>query len=174
MTRHLPADGTDFALLECRVDHPDAVSLLRAFYREQVSRYGFAESVDLDPATYAPPHGVFVVAYDRGRPAGCGACRWHDRAAGVVEIKKTFLLPEIRGRGRGRALLDRLESVAVGWGARCVILETGVRNTAALRLFGDTGYRPMPRYVPSRNPSINRAFSKVLAPMAHDQRANVR
>lgn len=47
----------EFALLERRVDHPDAARLLRAFYDDQVDRYGFAESVALDPDEYAPPRG---------------------------------------------------------------------------------------------------------------------
>jgi hypothetical protein len=39
-------------VLERRVDHQDAARLLRAFFDEQVDRYGFAESIDLNPAGY--------------------------------------------------------------------------------------------------------------------------
>ncbi|WP_426503036.1 GNAT family N-acetyltransferase [Dactylosporangium sp. McL0621] len=145
------------------VDHRDAVRLLAAFYQEQVGRYGFAESVDLDQRDYAAPNGTFIVAYERGLPVGCGGCRWYDRTTATVEIKKTYLVPAARGRGIGRALLASLEHVAITWGAQRAILETGVRNTAALALFTGAGYEPAARYVPGRDPSINRAFQKTLA-----------
>ena len=160
--------------LERRVDHPDAVQLLRAFYDEQVGRYGFAESVDLDPLTYSPPSGIFLVAYAGTRPVGCGGCRWYDQLNRVAEIKKTYLDPSVRGHGLGRRLLDQLESAAVSWGAGQIILETGVRNDAALKLFTTSGYSPIPRYVPGRSPQINRAFAKTLQPATEAWRATGR
>lgn len=54
------------------------------------------------------------------------------------------------------------------------ILESGVRNTAALGLFTRSGYRPMPRYVAGRDPSINRAFVKTLTPAGQPERASAR
>jgi GNAT superfamily N-acetyltransferase len=149
-------------LVPRRADHPDAARLLRAFYAEQVGRYGFAESIALDPGRFAGPDGGFVVVYLDGEPAGCGCWRWHDRAAGVAEFKKTFLVPAARGIGAGRALLTRLERDAVAAGAVRGILETGVRNTAALGLFTSQGYQPIPSYVPGRPPEINRAFTRPL------------
>ncbi|MEH1013451.1 GNAT family N-acetyltransferase [Micromonospora sp. CPCC 206060] len=151
-------------LREARVDHPHASQLLRAFHNEQVDRYGFADPVDLDPDMFSPPNGTFVIAYEQENPVGCGGCHWYDRTTGTVEIKRTFLIAEARGRGFGRALLNRLESQAVGWGAQWAILETGVRNTSALVLFTASGYLPTGQYVPGRDPAINRAFIKPLAP----------
>jgi len=146
-----------------RVDHPDAASLLKAFYDEQVGRYGFAESVDLDPDMYDLPHGLFVVIYDHGRPVGCGGCRRLRTANGTMEIKKTYLVPDARGHGLGRQLLVWLEARAVVLGAQRIILETGIRNDAALALFRHSGYTPTDSYVVGRDPSINRAFVKTLA-----------
>jgi ribosomal protein S18 acetylase RimI-like enzyme len=67
-----------------------------------------------------------------------------------------------RGLGAGRALLSWLERHALAAGARRAILETGVRNTAALGLFTSAGYRPVDRYVQGRDPAINRAFARLL------------
>lgn len=145
------------------VRHPDAARLLREFYDDQVGRYGFAESVDLDPDEFVPPCGRFVVVYQVGRPVGCGGWRWHDQAR-TVEIKKTYVVPAARGMGTGRALLSWLEGDAVRAGAARAILETGVRNTAALALFASQGYRPVGRYVAGRDPEINRAFARPLIP----------
>jgi GNAT superfamily N-acetyltransferase len=144
-------------------DHRDSTALLRAFYQEQVERYDFAEPIELACAEYAPPNGIFVVLYDGEQPVGCGGCRWHDHRTATAEIKKTYLLPQMRGRGAGRLLLRWLEDQAISWGAEQIILETGVRNTAALALFDRCGYRPTSRYVPGRDPAINRAFVKTLA-----------
>jgi len=179
VTSDLTVRPDEPTLLERRVDHPDAVGLLRAFYEEQVGRYGFAESIDLDPQVYLRPHGIFVVAYEGGRPVGCGGCRWYDRSDGVVEIKKTYLVPDARGHGLGRTLLTWLEARALGWGAERAILETGVRNSAALALFTSSGYRPTRRYVADRDPAINRAFTKPLSmtsqlPGLTAERANAR
>ena len=144
------------------VDHRDSAELLAAFYREQIERYGFAESVDLAVTEYAPPQGIFVVLYAGNRPVGCGGCRWYDRRTATAEIKKTYLLPTMRGRGAGTLLLLWLEKQAIDWGAEQVILETGVRNTAALNLFRRSGYQPIASYAPGRAPTINRAFVKAL------------
>lgn len=168
---HQP-DDTEF--VPRRVDHPDAAALLRAFYDEQVDRYGFAESVDLDADAYDAPNGIFVVIYQHGEPVGCGACRWFDHADGTVEIKKIYLASKARGYGVGRTLLSWLEDQALAWGARYAILETGVRNTAALGLFTSNGYEPMTRYVPGRDPSINRAFAKALTSTARPSTEDVR
>jgi GNAT superfamily N-acetyltransferase len=161
----------DVVISERGVDHPDAVRLLRAFYAEQVERYGFADPIDLDPAEYVHPNGVFAVAYHDGGAVGCGGYHWFDRAAGTIEIKKTYLVPERRGRGTGRAMLVWLEEHATAAGARRAILETGVRNAAALHLFERAGYGSTPRYVAGRDPNVNRAFEKLLA-TSHSSRVH--
>ena len=140
----------------------EAACLLRAFYEEQVSRYGFADPFVLSAGEYTAPHGVFAVACCGGRPVGCGAYRWFDRAAGTVELKKLYLIPEARGRGAGRELLCWLERHAIAAGATRAILETGVRSSAALRLITEAGYQPADRYVEGRDPAINLAFARPL------------
>lgn len=142
--------------------HPDASRLLRAFRAEQVDRYGFADPVDLSPADYMPPRGVFALVYRDGQPVGCGGYRWYDRSSWTVEMKKVYVVPAVRGLGAGRALLTWLERHAATAGASRAILETGVRNTAALRLFTAAGYAPVDRYVAGRDPEINRAFARSL------------
>jgi GNAT superfamily N-acetyltransferase len=155
-----PSD--EIRLVARQADHRDSVALLQAFHQEQIERYDFAESIDLVSTEYAPPHGIFVVVYNGEQPVGCGGCRWYDRRTATAEIKKTYLLPTMRGRGAGSLLLQWLEDQAIGWGAERIVLETGVRNTAALSLFVRSGYRATSRYVPGRDPAINRAFVKTL------------
>ena len=162
MTRGRAEAGT-FTLLERRVDHPDSVRLLREFYEEQVRRYGTADPIDLDPQEYAPPNGIFFVGYAEHQTVGCAGARWSDRHRKVVEIKKIFLRPAVRGRGFGGLLLSGVESWAIEQGSSETILETGVRNAAAISLFESHGFQPMASYVAGRDPTVNRAFTKRLA-----------
>jgi GNAT superfamily N-acetyltransferase len=141
---------------------PDALQLLQAFHAEQMDRYGFADPIDTDSYEYAPPNGVFIVAYQDAVPVGCGGYRWFDQKAHTVEIKRGYVVPASRGHGTGHALLSWLEQHAAAAGARRAILETGVRNTAALSLFASAGYQPVDRYVEGRDPEINRAFARAL------------
>jgi GNAT superfamily N-acetyltransferase len=153
---------SDVVFVARRADHPDAAAMLGQFYREQIERYGFAESVDLDPDVYDDPSGTFVVIYRDAVPVGCGGCRRFEPDGDIFEIKKTYLVPEARGCGIGHRLLEELERIATARGAGRIILETGIRNNAALRLFTGNGYRPRARYVTGRDPAINRAFEKLL------------
>lgn len=135
--------------------------LLAAFYQEQVGRYGFADPVELDsgPGERA---GVFAVVYHNGLPVGCGGYRAFGQDGQTVEIRKVYVMPSTRGRGIGRALLRWLEGQAKTAGANQVVLETGVRNTAAMGMFASLGYYPVSGYVPGRDPAINRAFARSL------------
>jgi len=156
-------DGaSQIEIIERSPADPDASGLLRAFYSEQVGRYGFADPAELSVGEFVAPHGVFAVVYYDGTPAGCGGYRWFDRETRTVEIKKTYIVPASRGFGAGRALLAWLERHAIAAGARQAILETGVHNTAAIGLFTSAGYRPAEPYVQGRDPEINRAFARPL------------
>jgi GNAT superfamily N-acetyltransferase len=164
-----PSDPVVFAsvpdgigIAERSPGHPDACQLLRAFHAEQVGRYGFADPIELDARDYQSPRGAFAVVYSRGDPVGCGGYRWFDRVVGTIEVKKIYVVPGARSHGAGRALLSWLERHALAAGARRAILETGVRNTAALRLFTVAGYAPVDSYVPGRDHEINRAFARSL------------
>lgn len=98
----------------------------------------------LDAAEVAPGRGAFLVAYRGGAPAGCGAVRLLDNA--TAELKRMYVAPQLRGEGIGRRLLEALEAEARRLGAQRVVLETGVRQAAALALYGRCGYEPIPLY----------------------------
>jgi GNAT superfamily N-acetyltransferase len=169
----MTAGSSESALPVCKVDsveirqrtydHPDAVRLVRALYDEQVARYGFADPVDANPAEYAPPHGLFLVAYSTGVPSACGGYRPYDPGTGTVEVKKMYTIPDLRRRGLGRLVLSHLQQHAAHHGARSAMLETGARSQEALALFHQAGYEPTARYASGRDASINRAFLKDLS-----------
>jgi GNAT superfamily N-acetyltransferase len=124
-------------------DHPDAVKLIAEVQQEYVVRYGDRDKTPVDPAEFAPPEGLFLVAYVDDVPAACGGWRAHDTD---VELKRMYVSPAFRGRGLARAVLASLERTAVEAGFGRVILETGQRQPEAIALYRSAGYEPVPRF----------------------------
>jgi putative acetyltransferase len=119
---------------------------LRARYPEGDGMHYFR----LDVEEVRPGRGAFVVAFDEGAPVGCGAVR--TIAAGVAEIKRMYVLPNVRGRGIARRMLAFLEDEARAIGVRKLMLETGTRQPEAIALYSKTGYSltgPFGEYPPS-------------------------
>jgi putative acetyltransferase len=98
----------------------------------------------LDPAEVADGRGTFLIVYQEGTPLGCGALRLLD--AETAELKRMYVSPSVRGRGLGRRLVAALEAEARALGVRRLVLETGVRQAAALTLYRATGFQPIPLY----------------------------
>lgn len=142
---------------------PHARALTKALFVEQESLYGHADPPDGDPRAFEPPAGRFLVAYSRaGEPVACGGCRAHPWQPRTVEISKLYVEPQWRRRGLGEQILQLLELAAAESGAVRVILETGIRSTAAVNLYRSRGYQRINSYVPTRDPATNRAFAKSL------------
>jgi putative acetyltransferase len=98
----------------------------------------------LAPEDVAPGRGAFLVIYDNGNPVGCGAVRLTDPETG--ELKRMYVAPAVRGKGLGRRLVAALEAEARALGARRLILETGLRQLAAIALYRGCGFTPIPLY----------------------------
>jgi putative acetyltransferase len=98
----------------------------------------------LDPAEVSGKRGAFLVISKNGTPVGCGAVRLLDAETG--ELKRMYVAPSERGRGLGRRLVASLEAEARALGARRLVLETGIWQAAALKLYQATGFQPIPLY----------------------------
>ena len=98
----------------------------------------------LDPEQVTGGRGAFLVVYRDGAPVGCGAFRLIDDE--TAELKRMYVDPAVRGTGLGRRLVAALEAEARAAGARRLVLETGVRQTAALALYRATGFETIPLY----------------------------
>ncbi len=79
--------------------------------------------------------GVAVLAYTWTIEHG-GPCAWLD---------ELYVLPSLRDRGIGRALLLRALETARGDGARAVDLEVDVEHERAERLYEREGFESLPR-----------------------------
>lgn len=131
-----------------RVDgaSPDARACLDAYAADIDARFpeGF------DPAALVRPHevsgaaGAFLVAYEEGRPVGCGALRGLE--PGVGEIRHVWVHPEARRLGLARRILEGLEREAAERGHTVVRLDTHAALTEAQAMYRACGYTEIPRY----------------------------
>lgn len=142
---------------------PRTVDLVLRLNDELVAMYPEpgANHFTLDPKSVLPPKGIMVRAELGGADVGCGAVRVLDDAR--AEIKRMFVAPSMRGLKIGAAVLDRLEAEARGLGVSELVLETGVRQLAAIGLYEKAGFEPTPlwgEYL--RSPDTSRCYRKPL------------
>ena len=85
-----------------------------------------------------------VVAYDGDLPVGCGAFKIFPDS--TIEIKRMFVALDFRGQRIGKLVLNELENWAAELGFENAILETGVKQPEAIRLYERSGYESIPNY----------------------------
>ena len=89
-------------------------------------------------AELSPPGGAFMVGYSGDALACCGGIKRLDDA--TCEIKKMYVVPELRGRGVARSLLHELEDRARALGYAVARLDTGPQQVGARGLYESEGY----------------------------------
>lgn len=108
---------------------------------------GFAihdAEVDAMHAAYSQPRSAyFVVEADGEVLGGGGVAPLHGGDPDVCELRKMYFLPALRGRGAGRAMMQRClrEARELGFG-RCY-LETLTGMDAAQALYAKFGFQPL-------------------------------
>jgi putative acetyltransferase len=110
---------------------------------------GFAildPEVDAMSAAYAGPRAAYWVLDEGGRVVGAGGyAQLVGAGAETCELRKMYFLPETRGRGLGRALLETALAAAKIDGYRRCYLETLRTMTAARKLYLASGFQPLDR-----------------------------
>ena len=141
---------------------PDARECLRSYFAELERRSArpFDPNVGATakPHEVRPPAGLFLVAYLRDAPVGCGALKHF--ADGVSDIKRMWVAEAARGLGIGRRLLTELEARAGEHGTRIVRLETSRLLTEAIALYVSAGYVEVPAF--NDEPFADHWFEKRL------------
>ena len=85
-----------------------------------------------------------VVAYLGKRAVGCGAIKQFE--PGVVEVKRMYTDPAVRGKGVATSVLGELERWATERGSTTCVLETGWKQPEAVALYRKCGYEEIPNY----------------------------
>jgi DNA-binding MarR family transcriptional regulator/ribosomal protein S18 acetylase RimI-like enzyme len=124
----------------------DALACLDAYAADIDARFpeGFDPTALVRPEEVSGTAGAFLVAYEEGRPVGCGALRTLE--PGVGEIRHVWVHPDARRLGLARRLLDGLEQQAVERGLGVVRLDTHAVLTEAQAMYRACGYAEIPRY----------------------------
>ena len=130
-------------LVRTTSENPDFRALVQLLDRDLAARDGdesafYTQYNKIDLIRHA------VVAYQAGEPVGCGAFK--EFAADAVEIKRMYVVPAQRGQGIAHAVLGELEGWAAELGYAAGVLETGLRNPEAIRLYERAGYVRIPNY----------------------------
>ena len=108
---------------------------------------GFAihdAEVDAMTEAYDRPRAAYFVVTHFGRVLGGGGVAPLDGGdPDTCELRKMYFLPEARGLGLGRRMLQRCLQRARAIGFRHCYLETLDRMDAARRLYEQAGFRPI-------------------------------
>jgi putative acetyltransferase len=91
---------------------------------------------------YVEAGGEFWVIEGEGQVVGTGAYYPVERGEKAVEIRKMYFLPQIRGQGLGRYLLEQLEVAIAKRGFEQVWIETASVLAEAVKLYERSGYLP--------------------------------
>jgi len=149
------------AAVSVRVVDPesaDARGCLAAYVAELRERFpeGFDEADLVQPHEVQGDPGAFLVAYEDGRPVGCGALRSDGPGAG--EIRHVWVAAQARGLGVGRRLLAGLEREAAVRGFEVIRLGTHEALTEAIQMYRSSGYAEIPQY--GQDPHTHYWFEK--------------
>jgi GNAT superfamily N-acetyltransferase len=142
-------------------DSSAATALIARVQEEYVERYGGPDSTPIDPGEFVPPAGGFLVGYLDGVAVAMGGVRRYE--PGVVEIKRMYVVPEVRGQGLSRVMLAALEDLARERGADRVVLETGLKQPEAMRLYESSGYERIDGFGHYRCMPMSVSYGKSLA-----------
>ncbi|MEU9594618.1 GNAT family N-acetyltransferase [Streptomyces sp. NPDC048219] len=150
-------------------DHPDAVKLNDEVQAEYDLRYGDGgDATHLDAADFAPPNGLYLVAYDENDvPVASGGWRRQDANGegnrdGDAELKRMFVIEQVRGRGLARRILAALEEDARAAGRARMVLETGTKQPEAVALYLSSGYEPCEKFGYYRFHEESLCYAKAL------------
>jgi putative acetyltransferase len=121
----------------------DFNTLVQHLDNELWSRYGEEQSF-FDQFNKLNDIKHVVVVYQDDVPMGCGSIKHY--MDNVAEVKRMYVAPALRGRGIAMQILSELEQWAKELSFRACILETGIAQPEAIRLYEKAGYIIIPNF----------------------------
>jgi putative acetyltransferase len=141
------SDDSNFKILVAALDADLA-------FRDGAEHSFYAQFNKVDMIKHA------VVAFENDVAVGCGAIK--ELAPGVMEVKRMYVPPELRGRGIASAVLHELETWAREMQYKKCMLETGKKQPEAIALYLKSGYTIIPNYGQYANVENSVCFEKKL------------
>ncbi len=146
-------------LKRCTGTDADFRAMVAVLDEELGERYG-AQMEFFGPHNHSADVQHALVIYVDGTPVGCGCFK--PFSADSVEMKRIFVLSAYRGRRLARALMAELETWAHEVGYAFAVLETGILQPDAIRLYEAAGYDRIPNYPPYEGVKESVCFRKRL------------
>jgi len=138
-----------------QVESPTQIGQARELFLEYAQSLGFSlcfQNFDKElaelPGDYAPPEGRLLLAEYENQLAACVAL--HKLEPGICEMKRLYLRPQLRGKGIGRALAQRIIAEARQIGYHCMRLDTVepvMRDAVAM--YRKLGFKEIAPYRPN-------------------------
>lgn len=148
---------------------PADTHILKSMIREYVawldmdlSYRGFEQEMDRFEALFTLPGGLFLIAREQGREAGCVGLKRHD--AQTAEVKRLYVRPAFRGQELGRRLMTELVLRARRLGFERLILDAVPQTVVAQQLYEAMGFTETAPYYPNPVPGT-RFFELRLQPL---------
>ncbi len=160
----VPSVVKDFSFAQA--ESAAQIAQARELFLEYAQSLGFSlcfQNFDKElanlPGDYAPPEGRLLLAEFAGQLAGCVAL--HKLEPGICEMKRLYLRPQFRGKGRGRILAERIiaEARQIGYrGMRLDTVEPVMKDAVAL--YRKLGFREVAPYC--NNPIAGALYMELL------------
>ena len=146
-------------IIRATATHPDFTNLVKELDVDLAKTDGDEHSF------YSQFNGLetikhVVVAYLNATPVACGAIKPFSK--NTIEIKRMYTQHNVRGKGIAGQVLKELECWAQTLGYTVAILETGVRQPYAIRLYQKQGYKQTPNYGQYKEAQNSCCFKKLL------------
>ena len=148
-------DGIHFQQVVSNEQKEQAGALIReylAWLNERLQHdYGIEFDIEAmvhsdlsDAAKFQPPDGRFYLVENNNQPAGVGCLK--KLSSGVGEVQRMYVLPRFRGKGIGRAIINRLIEEARSIGYSQLKLESLQFLQAAHSLYRSVGFYEIDPY----------------------------
>lgn len=102
-----------------------------------------------------------VAAYENEESVGCGAIKHYNDT--TMEVKRMFVPSEHRGKGIASLVLAELEQWCKTLGYENCILETGIKQPEAIRLYEKNNYQRIPNFGQYAGIETSVCFGKTLS-----------
>ena len=133
---------------QARIEEMDSVRRLFTEYQHwlgiDLSFQNFEAELNSLPGCYAAPTGAIFLATENSNPIGCVAIRQFSESE--AELKRMYVVPEARGRGVAKALLQQAVGMASLQGYKSIVLDTLPSMESAKKLYSQFGFVPTTPY----------------------------
>lgn len=139
-TRIRPIEARDNAALAAIIR-----SALKEFNANKPGTVYFDETTDRLSDVFSLPNSCYYVAEEGDRVlGGSGIYPTSGLDAETCELVKMYLVPEARGKGLSKVLMDKCIAFAANAGFKNIYLETMPELSAAVSIYGKMGFTRLP------------------------------